>query len=55
MTLGRRVSFGLWEAYELVRGPSPWHIGILLVNLLVVAYLVWMLRRKKTRKPVSTP
>lgn len=49
VTLWLSLSFVPWEAYELVRHPSWWHVSILVVNLLVVVYLLWMLRRKKTR------
>ncbi len=49
VTLWLSVSFIPWELYELVRHPSLWHVSILLTNILVVAYLLWMLRRKKSR------
>lgn len=49
VTLWLSLSFVPWELYELVRKPSSWHFGILLTNLLIVAYLLWMLRRKKAR------
>ena len=51
VTLWLSVSFVPWEAWELARRPSLWHAAILLVNLVVVAYLLWMLRRKKRRRP----
>ncbi|MEZ2345418.1 DUF2127 domain-containing protein [Terriglobus sp. RCC_193] len=50
VTLWLSVSFLPWESFEIYRAPSLWHISILLVNLAVVAYLVWMLQRKKRRK-----
>ena len=50
VTLWLSVSFLPWEAFELVRHPSLWHVTILVVNLIVVAYLLWMLRRKKGRQ-----
>jgi uncharacterized membrane protein (DUF2068 family) len=49
VTLWLSVSFIPWEAYELVRRPTAWHFSILAANLVIVAYLVWMLRRKRTR------
>ena len=50
VTLWLSVSFIPWEAYELVRHPSAWHVSILLANIAVVAYLLWMLRRKRSRQ-----
>ena len=50
VTLWLSVSFVPWELYELARHPSLWHLSILLTNILVVAYLLWMIRRKKTRQ-----
>ncbi len=50
VTLWLSVSFLPWETYELFRHPTTWHVGILLANLVVVAYLLWMLRRKRTRR-----
>jgi len=50
VTLWLSVSFVPWEAWELARVPSLWHAAILLANLVVVAYLLWMLRRKKSRQ-----
>jgi uncharacterized membrane protein (DUF2068 family) len=53
-TLWLSLSFIPWEAWELVRRPSLWHVSILLTNIAVVAYLVWMLRRKKKRRAEAT-
>jgi uncharacterized membrane protein (DUF2068 family) len=39
------VPFELWE---LVRRPSPWRALLLVVNLAVVTYLAWWLRRYRT-------
>lgn len=50
VTLWLSLSFVPWELYELVRRPSMWHLGILLTNLLIVAYLLWLLRRKRARE-----
>lgn len=49
VTLWLSLSFVPWELYELVRKPSLWHAGILLVNMAIVAYLAWMIRRKRAR------
>lgn len=35
-----------FELYELVRHPSPWKAGGILVNVLIVLYLIRLLRRR---------
>jgi uncharacterized membrane protein (DUF2068 family) len=40
-----------FELYVLVRNPSPWKAGGILVNVLIVAYLFWLLRRRLARRP----
>jgi uncharacterized membrane protein (DUF2068 family) len=47
LTLGLTISFLPWELYELARRPSWFRLGLLLINLLVLAYLLWLLRRRK--------
>jgi uncharacterized membrane protein (DUF2068 family) len=49
VTLWLSVSFIPWELWELARRPTFWHVAILLANLVIVAYLVWMLQRKKKK------
>ena len=51
VTLWLSVSFVPWELYEATLHPTLWHFGILSANLLIVAYLLWLLRRKKVRQP----
>ncbi len=53
LTLWLSVSFVPWETYEVVRHASLWRISILLMNLAITGYLVWMLRRK--RRHASSP
>lgn len=53
VTLWLSVSFVPWEMYELFRRPSTWHVGILLTNVLIVAYLLWLLRRKRLQTQQS--
>lgn len=48
LTLCLTIAFLPWEMYELVRKPDMFRVGLLLINLAVLAYLVWLLRRKKT-------
>jgi uncharacterized membrane protein (DUF2068 family) len=46
LTLILTISFLPWELYELVRRPDWFRLSLLLINLAVLAYLVWLLRRK---------
>jgi uncharacterized membrane protein (DUF2068 family) len=47
LTLGLTISFLPWELYELARAVDVVHIALLLTNLAVLWYIVWLLRRKK--------
>jgi len=47
LTVGVTASFLPWELYEIVRRPDWVRVCLLLVNLLVLAYLVWLLRRNR--------
>ena len=47
LTLVLTISFLPWELYELIRRPSWFRLGLLLINLAVLWYLVWLLRRKR--------
>jgi uncharacterized membrane protein (DUF2068 family) len=51
LTLGLTISFLPWELYELAKGFDVVKVLLLLGNLAILAYLVWLLRRK--RKAVS--
>lgn len=46
LTLGLTVSFLPWELYELAQRPSWFRLSLLLINLAVLGYLLWYLRRK---------
>ena len=48
LTLGLTVAFLPWEIYELVREPNMFRLGLLVINLLVLFYLLWILRRKRS-------
>ncbi|MBW4040382.1 MAG: DUF2127 domain-containing protein [Acidobacteria bacterium] len=48
LTLILTVSFLPWEMYELVRRPHWARGAIFVINLCVLWYLVWLLRRKGT-------
>lgn len=49
LTLILTISFLPWELYELIRRPSWFRLGLLVINLAVLAYLLWLLRRKNRR------
>jgi uncharacterized membrane protein (DUF2068 family) len=36
-----------WESYELMEKLEPYKVVMLVVNLVVLAYLLWVLKRKK--------
>jgi uncharacterized membrane protein (DUF2068 family) len=45
LTVGVTVSFLPWEVYEILRRPDWLRVCLLVVNLLVLVYLLWWLRR----------
>ena len=47
LTLSLTVMFLPWELFELARDPNWIRLALLLANLAVLAYLMWLLRRKK--------
>ena len=47
LTVILTASFLPWELYELTQRPDWFHLSLLLINLAVLGYLVWLLRRKK--------
>ena len=49
LTVGVTMSFLPWEMYEIVRRPDWFRVGIMVINLLVLAYLIWLLQRKKEK------
>jgi uncharacterized membrane protein (DUF2068 family) len=46
LTLILTISFLPWEIYELVRRPDWFRLSLLMINLAVLGYLMWLLRRK---------
>ena len=36
-----------WECYELIYKFSPYKVGLLVINLVVLAYLIWVLVQKR--------
>jgi uncharacterized membrane protein (DUF2068 family) len=47
LTLTLTISFLPWEVFELFRHPNWFRLSLLLINLAVLAYLVWLLKKKK--------
>lgn len=47
LTVGVTTAFLPWEVYEIVRHLDWIRVGLLVVNLLVLAYLLWLLRRNR--------
>jgi uncharacterized membrane protein (DUF2068 family) len=47
LTLTLTISFLPWELFELARHPNWFRLSLLLINLAVLAYLVWLLKKKK--------
>jgi uncharacterized membrane protein (DUF2068 family) len=48
LTLILTISFLPWELYELARHPNWFRLSLLLINLAVLWYLLWLLRKKRT-------
>jgi uncharacterized membrane protein (DUF2068 family) len=47
LTLSLTVMFLPWEIYELAKRPTWIRLALLLINLAVLGYLLWLLERKK--------
>lgn len=48
-TLWLSTAFVPWELWELLRHPDWWRLAVPVINLLIVGYLIWLLRRKRRR------
>jgi len=44
-----------WECFELTKEVTVLRIGLLVINLAVLAYLVWLLRRQRQREAAKVP
>jgi uncharacterized membrane protein (DUF2068 family) len=44
-----------WECYELAHKFSPYKVGLLAINLIVLGYLVWVLEQKRQAEPLPPP
>ena len=47
LTLTLTVVFLPWEIFELIREATPFHLALFASNLAVLAYLLWLLNRRK--------
>ena len=47
LTLILSLLFLPWELYELVVDNNPWRLAILLINIGVVIYLLWFIRKAR--------
>lgn len=42
-----------WEGYELMEHFSPYKVALLLINLVVLLYVLWILKKKRADERVS--
>jgi uncharacterized membrane protein (DUF2068 family) len=42
-----------WEGYELLHRYSPYKVGLMVINLAVLLYLVWILKKRREDEGVS--
>jgi uncharacterized membrane protein (DUF2068 family) len=47
------MSFLPWELYEIVRRPDWIRAWLLVINLIVLAYLLWWLRRNRGYREIA--
>ena len=50
LTLVLSLSFLPWEVYELIRRVTAWRVGLTVVNIIVIAYLLWFLWDKRRKR-----
>jgi len=49
LTVGVTAAFLPWEMYEIVREVDAIRVGLFVINLAVLAYLIFALKRKRSR------
>ena len=42
-----------WDGYELIHKYSPYKVGLLVINLAVLIYLVWILKKRREDEVVN--
>ena len=50
LTVGVTAAFLPWEMYEIVKDVDAIRIGLFVINLAVLGYLLWTLKRKRERE-----
>jgi len=55
LTVGVTISFLPWEMYEIARELDWFRVGLFVVNLMVLAYLLWWLGRRSRLKGQNRP
>ena len=53
LTVGVTTAFLPWELYEIVRRPDAIRVCLLVTNLIVLAYLLWWLRRARRMRKMA--
>ena len=53
LTLSLTVAFLPWEIFELIRDATWFRASLLIINLGVLAYLLWLLNRKRSARLVA--
>ena len=53
LTLFLTISFLPWELFELAARPGWVRFGVLLTNLAVLGYLIWLLQKKKQSRMIE--
>lgn len=49
LTIGVTAAFLPWEMYEIVKRADVIRIGLFVINVAVLAYLIWSLKRREQR------
>lgn len=44
-----------WESYELMEKYSPYKVGLLVINLAVLLYLLWILKKRREEEDGAMP
>ena len=50
LTLIMGIAFLPWEGFEILRHGSLWRVGVMLINIAIVAYLLWFVRQLREQK-----
>lgn len=53
LTLIIGIAFLPWEGFELLRRATMWRASVMLINLAIVAYLLWFVRERLRQRNVA--